>query len=210
MLKIAFKLLRLESGTGKILEFLLFQLPGDTVFAHRAGDRTAALERAAVFFRLAEICRDNRSFADMDKMLALYLRDGRDEFLRFLALCLTGDLSKAYALAPALIRNTPSPEMLMAAADPWENIYPLRRIKPALAGVEAALPGLKGPAKSLAGLHRFILAQKAGLNPGFDLPRSISAASAILLLPAAKVFLERLEFEKAEKILRAAEQAWPG
>ncbi len=53
------------------------------------------------------------------------------------------------------------------------------------------------------------MAEKAGLAPAFELRRSISPAGDILRLPAAEILLDRLEFEKAEKVFRAAAAAWP-
>ena len=209
LLGIALKLVRAEDGSGEIQRFLLFRLPGDTVFAHKASAPRAAFEKASVFFRLAELCRDKGALEEMDKLLALYLRDGRDELNSFLALCLTCNFSKAYALAPALLQKAPSPETLASAADPWGSIYRTSRIKRALAGVEAALKGLRGPAKSLAALHRFVLAEKAGQAAAFSPPGALSPERAVLHLPAAEILLNRLEFKKAEKIFRVAAAAWP-
>lgn len=209
LLKLAFKLAGLEDGSGKMRKFLLFRLPGDTVFAHKASDLPVTFERSAIFFRLAELCRDKGAFAEMEKLLSLYLRDGRDELLSFLALCLTCDFSRAYALAPALPEKELFPEMLLLAADPWRSVSRPSRIRPALAGVEAASKNLKGPGKALASLHRFVLAEKAGLSPAYAPPRSIPPAQAILYLPAAEILLDRLEFWKAGKIFRAAAEASP-
>lgn len=209
LLRLAFKLLELESGSGKVLRFLLVGLPGDTVFSHKAFDLSATFEKSSLYFRLAEICRDRGAFSDMDKLLALYLEDGRDELVSFLALCLSGDLPKAYALVPALLEKDPSPETLLLAADPWRNLFRTARIKPALAALDAALKGLKGPAKSLASIHRFILAEKAGLAPAFKPPRPFLRGGPVLCLPAAEILLDRLEFKKAEELFSAAAEAWP-
>ena len=209
LLRLAFKLLELESGSGKVLRFLLVRLPGDTVFSHKAFDLAAAFEKSSVFFRLAEICRDRGAFTEMDKLLARYLAEGRDELVSFLALCLAGDLPKAYALVPALLKNDPSPETLLLAADPWRNLFRTSRIKPALAAVDSALKNIKGPAKSLASLHRFILAEKAGLSPVFKQPPFPGRAGPVLCLPAAEILLDRLEFKKAEELFGAAAEAWP-
>lgn len=209
LLRLAFKLLELESGSGKVLRFLLVGLPGDTVFSHKAFDLSATFEKSSVYFRLAEICRDRGAFSDMDRLLGLYLKDGRDELVSFLALCLSGDLPKAYALVPALLEKETSPETLLLAADPWRNLFRTSRIKPALAAVDSALKELKGPAKSLASLHRFILAEKAGLAPVFRPPRSGLRGAPVLCLPAAEILLDRLEFKRAEELFSAAAVAWP-
>lgn len=209
LLRLAFKFLELETGSGKVLRFLLVRLPGDTVFSHKAFDRSADFEKSSVFFRLAEICRDRGAFSEMDKLLGRYLEDGKDELVSFLSLCLAGELPKAYALVPALLKKNTSPETLLLAADPWRNLFRTSRIKPALAGVDSALKELKGPAKSLASLHRFYLAEKAGLSPVFKAPPLPGRAGPVLCLPAAEILLDRLEFKKAEELFSAAAEAWP-
>lgn len=191
------------------MKFLLFRLPGDTIFNTKTSARSFTMEKAAVFYRLAEICRDKCDFAKMDELLTMYIKDGHDELTLFSALCLTGNIQKAYALAPALFKNSSSAETLFLAADPWANIHEARRIKTALLGVETSFNGLKGQVKSLASVHRFILSERAGLKPAFRAPRAPESAGNIMYLPAAEVLMGRFEFEMAEKILRAAADAWP-
>lgn len=207
LLGLAFKVAALEDGSGQVLKFLLFRLPGDTLFAHKASDPAAALEKDAVYFRLAELCRDKVAFGEMDELLGRYLAGGRDELVVFLALCLTCRFTEAYAMAPAVLEKTASPEMLLLAADPWRNIYRPARISRALAGVKSALKRLRGPARELAARHLFILAEKAGLAPAFVPPRP--GPGALLCVPSARVLLDRLEFRKAEAVFRAAAEAWP-
>ncbi len=209
LLRTAFGLLKLENGSEAALRFLLFRLPGDTIFAHKASDQPFKIEKAAVFYRLAELCRDKCAFAEMKKLLALYLRDGRDPLTTFSALCLTGELWKAYAGVTGLLDSSPSAETLFFMADPWANIYRANRIKAALSAVEAARDGLKGPVKELADIHRFILSEKAGLKPDFKMPRETRPSGSVLYLPAAEILMDRHEFKKAEKFLRAAADAWP-
>jgi len=204
LLRLAFKLLKLERGSGKLLSFLLFRLPGDTVFAHKASAPGDVSRESAVFFRLAELCRDKRAFREMDRLLARCLREERDELLSFLARCLLGEPQKAYALVPALLRKKFPPEMLLLAADPWRGISRPARVRRALAGAGAALKDLRGPAKLLASVHRFILAEKTAPAPAFRRPGRIPPGSAIFCVPAAEVLLNRLEFKKAESLFRLA------
>jgi len=209
LLRTAFALLKHEKNSGAAVNFILFRLPGDTIFHSKTSAQSFTVEKAAIFYRLAELCRDKGAFWEMDKLLALYLSEGRDELTVFLALCLTGELCKAYALAPALFKKYPSAETFFFAADPWVNIHGTDRINAALSEVEAALAGLKGPAKELAAVHLFALSEKAGKKPPFKIPHMRKAAESVIYMPAAEIFLDRLEFGKAEALLRTADNAWP-
>ena len=209
LLRVAFALLKQEKGSGAAVKFLLFRLPGDTIFHPKTSARSFTVERSAVFYRLAELCRDKGAFGEMDKLLAMYLREGREDLTVFSALCLIGELRKAYALAPALLKRSPSPETLSFAADPWRNIHGIGRIEAALSAVEAALPGLKGPAKELAAVHSFLLAQRAGRRPVFKMPAGPCFSGGVIYLPAAEILMDRFEFKKAEELFRAADRAWP-
>ena len=202
------KLLRQEKGSSRALRFILLNLPGDTIFHHRALASFRS-EHASVLFRLAEVCRDKGDLAGMNKFLDRYLRNGQDPLTIFCALCLTGKFSKAYASVPDLFKSATSAETVILVADPWLNIQDLRLLEPALSGVEAVMKNLHGPAKNLARLHRFCLAEKTGRRCSFKPPRLSRSAEVWLYLPAAEKLLDRLEFKKAENIFRAVVDSWP-